>query len=280
MKFCNLSKRKWPYVLSIIFIVVIFILLQPLSHFNSIFEKEPDKESIHHILDKKVLTKDDHRILFEQTGLSIHAIEELMGQSNYDKKIILEFQEALFREREIWCRKTSWVTRQDRVLRYDDKQTPLAPVQKGDILLSFSSHTLGWRHGHGGIVTDDSKGKCLEAVVFGSNSKIVNLNHWKKYSDFMILRLKNTGKKERAAIADYARGNLTGIPYGLVSGILGEKNQTGKEKITAQCAYLIWYAFQKFGYDLDGDGGKLVTVKDLTQSSKLEVIQIFKANIR
>ena len=31
----------------------------------------------------------------------------------------------------------------------------------------------------------------------------------------------------------------------------------------------------QFGYDLDGDGGSLVTVEDLLQSSNLEILQIF-----
>ena len=40
------------------------------------------------------------------------------------------------------------------------------------------------------------------------------------------------------------------------------------------CAHLVWYAYRSYGYDLDGDGGRIVTPKDLSKSSLLEPVQV------
>ena len=42
-----------------------------------------------------------------------------------------------------------------------------------------------------------------------------------------------------------------------------------------QCAHLIWLAYAQFGYDLDSDGGWIVTPKDLANSPLLEVVQVY-----
>lgn len=42
-----------------------------------------------------------------------------------------------------------------------------------------------------------------------------------------------------------------------------------------QCAYLVWYAWNHFGYDLDSDGGHFVTSADLLHSDLLEVVQVY-----
>ena len=38
---------------------------------------------------------------------------------------------------------------------------------------------------------------------------------------------------------------------------------------------LVWYAYQKFGLDLDGNGGALVLPFDLANSSQMELVQVF-----
>ena len=41
------------------------------------------------------------------------------------------------------------------------------------------------------------------------------------------------------------------------------------------CAHLVWEAYQSTGLDLDSDGGKIVTVKDLANSEYLDVVQVY-----
>ena len=43
----------------------------------------------------------------------------------------------------------------------------------------------------------------------------------------------------------------------------------------AHCSYLIWYAWNRFGYDLDSDGGRLVTCDDILNSPLVEIVQVY-----
>lgn len=81
------------------------------------------------------------------------------------------------------------------------------------------------------------------------------------------LRLKDVPAQTRAEIADYARENLTGVPYRLSAGMWDAPG--------TQCAHLVWSAYSRFGYDLDSDGGRIVTPKDLYESPLLEIVQIY-----
>ena len=106
--------------------------------------------------------------------------------------------------------------------------------------------------------------------MLGSPSVVTALKRWEKYPSFMVLRLKGASKEERAAVAEYARNNLAGVPYHLTAGLWGRDSETLSG---TQCAHLVWYAYNYFGYDLDSDGGLIVTPYDLSQSDKLEIIQ-------
>ena len=82
--------------------------------------------------------------------------------------------------------------------------------------------------------------------------------------------------EQRQEVADYACEELHGVPYHLSSGFIGPKApDPDAEYFGLQCAYLAWYAWNHFGYDLDGDGGRLVSSDDLLQSELLEVVQMY-----
>lgn len=278
MKHCaGKSSRwiKWILLLGIIAVIIMFIFVQPLSHYRLQAGQSQPEEEISQLLDKKRFSDEDYQSLFCQTGLGKCTVDKLRASDDYSKGDILKFQKAYLNKSETECKKTSIVTKQDRVVDWEENGTSLAPVEDGDILVSFSSHTFGWRHGHAGIVVDAEAGTCLEAIVVGCDSEFTKLKQWKRYSSFAILRLKGASLEERHAIAAYAEKNLCDIPYSLTSGVFGEKAPTDGNKLTAQCAYLIWYAYAHFGYDLDSDGGRLVTVKDIAESPKLKAVQIF-----
>jgi uncharacterized protein YycO len=177
------------------------------------------------------------------------------------------------------CEPIGAVTYEDRLL-LENAETgwELPPLEDGDILLTFSTHTLGWHHGHAGLVIDAEKEKVLEAAILGSDSQVLNIRHWRNYADVTVLRLKDTDMETRQKIADFADENLRHTPYKLTSGLFGEKAPEPSEEIGVQCAYLIWYAYQHFGVDLDADGGRLVTVKDIEQSPKLKVVDHFEVD--
>lgn len=184
-------------------------------------------------------------------------------------------------------------------------------LEDGDILITFNSHFFGWRNGHAAIVVDAEAGRTLEALMLGRDSAILSVDDWMDRPSFAVLRLSGASKEERAQIAEYAERELVQLPYRLSAGIweaeaydAGEYDagacDTGEcnteacdtrayetraecaetdggaaELSGTQCAHLIWYAYEQFGYDLDSDGGLLVTPRDLYESPLLEVVQIY-----
>lgn len=165
-----------------------------------------------------------------------------------------------------------WFTMEDRVPKEDAK--PPENLQPGDILVTLSTHSLGWRHGHVGLVLD--KESVLECVTLGENSRIVKTKHWGTYSNYAVLRVKGVTEKLQQEVVDYAKEYLCGVPYHLSAGLIGKKApKADAQYFGMQCAYLAWYAWNSFGYDLDGDGGRLVTAQDLLQSNEVEVVESF-----
>lgn len=164
------------------------------------------------------------------------------------------------------CRPISLFTREELLTR---RTHTLPPLENGDILLTFSTHTFGWRHGHAGLVVDAEQGLVLEAQQLGSPSSLAQAEHWSRYPTLQVLRLKDADSEVRQAAAAYAAGSLAGLPYRLSSGLLPAR---GEEIASVQCAYLVWCAYSRQGWDLDGDGGRLVTVADLASSPLLERI--------
>lgn len=169
--------------------------------------------------------------------------------------------------RDAVCSPLSIVVREEQLA--EGKLNDLPPLEDGDILLTDCAHSFGWRHGHAGLVVDAAKGVTVEAVTCHSPSALQPAQRWRSYPTFTVLRLKNAGPNLRRAAAQYAADHLVGVDYSLVSGLFGEK--APRELTGGQCAYLVWYAYRSLGYDLDGDGGRLVTVDDLLHSPLLEV---------
>lgn len=143
-------------------------------------------------------------------------------------------------------------------------------VENGDILVTDSTYCLSYRHGHAAIVVDADKGVTLEAYGIGTKSEYSGLSEWRRYPHVLVLRLR-APESVREKIAEYAEQHLRGIPYMLSPGMIGDKDMDGTYWGT-QCAHLVWAAFEQYGYDIDGDGGWLVTPADFTQSSLLQVV--------
>ncbi len=166
----------------------------------------------------------------------------------------------------VLCRPMNLITREDYLAAGSQA---LPALEEGDILLTFSTHSFGWRHGHAGLVVDGERALVLEAEILGRPSSVVPADHWRSYSTLLVLRLKGVEPEVRRSVADFALQTLNGTPYRLTSGWFGEQ---AADAVTVQCAYLVWYAYAHFGNDLDGDGGMLVTVADLAASPLLEQV--------
>lgn len=149
-------------------------------------------------------------------------------------------------------------------------QPEFTNIRDGDILVTDSTYCFCFRHGHAALVVDAENGITLEAFGIGTESELSKINEWLRYPHVKVLRL-NAPEEICRNVAAYAEKNMRGIPYMLSPGAIDDKDMDGTYWGT-QCAHLIWAAFQKYGYDIDGDGGWLVTPEDFTSSPLLEVI--------
>lgn len=250
-------------------------------------------EDLSGCLEKEELSEEDYDLLFRQTGLTKLAIDTLWKENRREE--ILAVQERFFRQVDVGCDGSFLVFREcleenkspkQRLRQEETLDLAIPVVENGDILITFNSHFLGWRNGHAALVVDAEKGLTLEAISLGRDSSIRSLRSWTEWPSFVVLRLTELSERERAVVADYAERNLKQIPYSLTAGIwdegegdLEESLQEGEALGGTQCAHLIWYAYNHFGYDLDSNGGILVTPKDLYESSLLEVVQVYGVEI-
>ncbi len=242
---------------------------------NMRYMPDYEKADITYLLDGRELTADDYRVLFYQTGLGKRAVDELKAGGRADT--LLSFQNDFFAGSEVRCVREVITTCMEYTVDEDGLATAgfsLAPYKPGYVFLMLSSHTLGWRHGHAGIVTGADS--VLESPMIGTLSCDFSPNEWRSYPTFVMLRLKDADDAFLAKTAKNAEKKLSGIRYNIFAGFF--KKTHGSVPPTTHCAHLVWYAFYNSGLDVDRNGGNIVSVTDIMYSDKFEVVQIFGMN--
>ena len=151
---------------------------------------------------------------------------------------------------------------------------PFVDLQNGDIIITLSIHSLGWRHGHATIITDAEKGEGVQAVMIGEKSNTALVGSWTKYPLVAVLRPKNISEDVRNQAGQYAEENLKGLYYSLFGGVFSGRNPD-KPLTTTQCAQLVWYAYLTCGIDIAPESGKIITPKDFLKSENLEIVQVY-----
>lgn len=241
----------------------------------------PDYERIDltDILLKEEWSEEDYDVIYRQTGLT------KLGADEYREtpERLRDFQNALFFEGYTHHIAAAPTTQHDQLwdpATNSAYTAPIVPLQMGDVLVTSSCHTFGWRNGHTAIVVDNTHGYTLESLALGMNSSFNRSGRaWFQHAaNFMVLRLKDTDEALRAEIANSAMELLLDVPYSVTVGILSGKDRcdggTKKADMT-HCSHLVWQAFKNFGIDLDSDGGGLVTSKDIARSPLLELVQVY-----
>lgn len=272
-----------------LFLTVWTVSCEPSAHVTPACEKK----DISGIVEKEELEEADYRILYLQTGLGRPVIDLLRSQGRQQEINVI--QDLYFREVRVKCEPNTVISREEHIVDENGLAADgmlITDVEEGDILITFCSHTFGWRNGHAALVVDAENRLILEAQVLGSPSVIASLNRFASYPSFVILRLTEADRETRRNIALYAKEQLTGVPYRLEAGIrealcggredashgggtIDAAAKDGTRPAGTQCSHLVWYAFDQFGYDLDSDGGIIVTPRDIADSPLLEVIQIY-----
>lgn len=226
------------------------------------------KEDLAPVLEKELWTEEDYDFLYHQTGLGKVALDDLKGQNDR----ILAFQEALFYRGELEHISAGPITWHDALKGYE---APIAPLENGDVLVTSTCHTLGWRNGHSALVVDGRFGLVLQCVGPGTLSGIDKPDFFLSSANFLVLRLKDATKEERAEIAFYAEDHLNGIDYSVLTGFFSSPKDQGEEPKTTHCSHLVWQAYYYFGIDIDPDGGPVCSSRDIAECPYFEVVQAY-----
>jgi uncharacterized protein YycO len=266
-------KKRWLKITVITISVILVVLLTlmgvlhlfqyKVTHINNPFVPIEEYKKV------ELTPETDLKTIFLQTGIAQNTAKKMIKDGRFDE--ILKAQEDFFANDEIICRSLiDWLTREDRLknIKYD-----FYDLQPGDILVTLSTHSLGWRHGHCAIVVD--KFSVVESISLGVNSSEESIYFWKDYPTVAVLRVKNKTAAQREAVAKFAAEKLIDKPYSIFAGFGSEKAVDINGDLVLHCSYLPWYAWQYFGVDLDSDGGPLVTSDDILNSDKVEIIQIY-----
>jgi uncharacterized protein YycO len=233
----------------------------------------PDYEQvdISQILEKSELSDEDYATLYAQTGLTQIGIDRCLSHGSNGKKRILAIQKDFF---------TAHTVRNDFYAPYVctdfiDGEMTACYLENGDILVSASTHVSSWRIGHAGLVTDSSFNEVLQASAYGETSAVGSLADFTDRVNFMIFSPK-ADTETKNNVAQYAKENLLGKTYDVTVGVLTDKDNVEK----TQCSHIIWYAYKQFGIDIDCDGGKVVTPRNIANSTELELVQVFGFDIQ
>lgn len=221
----------------------------------------------------KDLTEKDYDLIFSQTGLGKAAVDAFAD--NPEK--IEEYREYYTCDKDYKCVREGVFACHEFITDSEGNsmQNPaFANLQNGDIIITLSIHSLGWRHGHAAIVVDAENGTTAQAVMFGKKSALGHVGEWREFPLVAVLRAKDISKEIRNEIAEFTEEKLIGIDYSLASGILSGRDEN-IIPTTTHCAHYVWYAYKCFGIDIDSNGGRIVTPKEILNSDKLEVVQVY-----
>ncbi|MBK5246992.1 MAG: hypothetical protein JJE49_06990 [Peptostreptococcaceae bacterium] len=285
MKKKNIKRIKRIGITAAILIlaaVVIILFLENKVEKEGHYTPSYAKQNIEAIVGDGI-NEDEYKELFLQTGLGKSSIDSIIKN---DKDFIVElekYQNDFFAENKYVCNRITIITGEEKSADAEgniEGKFEIQGLKDGDILISLSTHSLGWRHGHAAIVVDSSKGTTLESLVLGRDSEYQNYKKWERYPSFIQLRIREDvlgqvgGDRQEVEkrLRNTAETKLIGVPYGLFAGIPVKYVENVSN---THCAHLVWYAYKELGIDIDSDKGIFVTPYDMANSDLLEIVQIY-----
>lgn len=219
------------------------------------------------------LTENDYNLILSQTGLGKPSVDFLID----NPEEIQEYREYYLADKDYSCVREGVFACHEFITDSEGssiQNPPFVNLQNGDIIVTLSIHSLGWRHGHAAIVVDAEKGTTAQAVMIGEKSAFGHIGEWREFPLVAVLRPKNVNTEIIDEIVAFTEEKLIGIDYSLVSGILSGRDEN-TIPTTTHCAHYVWYAYKCFGIDIDSNGGRIVTPKEILHSDNLEVVQVY-----
>lgn len=268
--FKKFIKSKKAIVVSILLMIIVILVIRHIyNEDKGYYATEYEKYDISAIVTSSDISSKDYDTIFRHTGVSPVASSELIQSGKTDILIALNnLYHTNPQYKKVYIAYP--VTVEERL---KEGITPLVNLKKGDILVTFNTHTLDWRHGHSAIVLDDEGKRILEHASIGNTSCITSAKNWGTYPSFVILRYPDYNVACKAA--DYAAEHLVDIDYSIFAGIITKDKSKNETVDTSHCSHIVWQAYKAVGVDIDYDGGPIVTPHDIAMSDKLKVLQIF-----
>ncbi len=234
-----------------------------------------EKVDITPYLDKESLTEAEYDLLYRQTGLTRLAVDDMRDTVD-GRGRILEIQETFFTKFEQESELFAPFTYTDKI----KGSNIFCDLKEGDIIVTATTRVSWWRYGHAALVVKGGTNNTAiiaESIAPTYESETAHVYVYDYFADFLVYRpkLPEETKKE---LANYVLEEMLGLPYRFTVGILSKKNP--KELKYSQCAHFVWYAYKKFGIDLDSNGGGLVKPQDLANSDKVELVQAYGFDLR
>ena len=259
----------------LLFAIYVLIYLQAgAAYIENTWEAwKPDyeKADLTELLLKSELSDEDYELVYQQTGLTRLGVDPLLSDGNIGE--ILRIQDSFFSERDYFYNYFAPFTGQFEKSR---GRYPNAPLSDGDIIFCPATFLSSSVLGHTAIVVDGKVGRIAEAYGFGSGFDTTLKASFFIYPAFVILRPK-VDEDIKKQVAQYTKDELIGAEYDIFAGLFEEKAPDTLER--THCSHSVWYAYNKFGIDLDSNGGKIVTPTDILNSPYLEVVQVFGMDI-
>ncbi len=229
-----------------------------------------ERVEISHLLTQSELSKEEYELLYRQTGLTKLAIDD-MRTTGGGRGRILSIQDAFFGE---------FTTERDPFAPFTytdiiDGRNYFCDLQEGDIIVTSTTSVSWWRYGHASIVVEGGThdtAKIAESIAPGMDSELAYVDVYDYLADFLVYRPK-AAREVKREIANYVQEEMLGLPYSFTVGILSQKNP--KKLKATQCAHFVWYAYKRYGIDLDSNGGVLVKPQDMANSPHVELVQAF-----
>lgn len=261
-----------------IIILIVFVILLCRHFYNQslvFWSTNENYRDISSIIEKEDISENEYLEIFNQTGISPYAYNELKRQNKL--YMIDALHKMYFNRPEI---EQKYICFPVTTMEYNVYQkTPIANVKDGDILVNLSTSTLDWRHGHSALVIDAENDKTIEHTLVGGKSQYGSVSSWCTQPKFVILRYED--KEIVRNVVEYAKNNLLGVDYDIFVGIDGKKFKSyDKRKYASNCSHIVWQAFKSQGVDIDSNGGLFVTPEDIALSEKLKVVQIYGIDIK
>lgn len=254
----------------LLLVILCLILARHINNKNQVFyEPEYKRADISETIRCENISDDEYLFIYKQTGVSPYAAREFIKKEEFS---VLERLNKLYFEKPE--AKLDYIFYPFTAVEINSAQTtPIVDLKNGDILITFNTHTLDWRHGHCGLVVDAEKGILLEHMSVGETSCLTDARDWGSYPAFLVLRHRNEAIAAKAA--DFAYKNLVDVNYNIFAGLINKDKSKSSTIDSSHCSHIVWQAYKALDVDLDYNGGGIVTPREISLSDVLEVVQIY-----